>query len=355
MIELVFIVATFSAALVTVIQSVRSTSILVKIWGVSWLLCALISVLVWGVFRVNEFLGDHGANIVAVASFLLSYWAMYSRLGKIGERMTIGDLNTVIKTVVKETINYLQQGPPGEESVGLTQEDLREISRYVTDEIKSSLLSEISKSRRFSNEELLVIGNRLNVLMGDKLLTDAQAEGLAQKILEKIGPGIRGLESQAEGISFQDIFGACLELMGFEVENFRGKERPDHLLYTRNELIAVGSSKAYTITTSWTFTSQRVGEVELHEAKNQNLPLVLAVLNKATGRLWIRIIEPADLKGEIKDFSLTAPKWLWKPELTEKERQDMAESRRLAGKRLREMLKREETHRQMRRREKSYQ
>ena len=353
MFELIFIVATISAALLTVVQQIRTTSILVKIWGVSWLLCALVSVLVWWVFKVNEILGEYSANIVAASLFLPSYFLVYSRLGKIGGRVAIGDLNSIVKTAVKEAMDSIMQELAEEGGEGLGEEEIREISGRFADEIKASIRAEVSNSIQLLYGELSKVATRLVMLMGDKLLTDEQAEELARKIFEKIGPGIKGMESQAEGISFQDAVAAFIELMGFRVESFKGKEKPDHFLYAKNELIAIGSSKAYTITTSWTFHCQRIGEVELRAAKEGGLPLVLNVLNKATGRIWTKIIEPAEV-GKVEEFSLTAPRWLWKPELTDKDARDMAESRRVAGERLREMLVQVETRRRTRKAWKSY-
>lgn len=140
-------------------------------------------------------------------------------------------------------------------------------------------------------------------------------EDLKGELIQRL-VSAQGAQVQREGMEFQQESAQDFELLGFAVKNAKGREEPDHLLHANGRLVAVASAKSYTIKESWALNPPRAGEVEIEFARKHGVPLVCHILNKHTGREWVRVIPPEGL-GE--HFSITAPKWLWKPELAPEE------------------------------------
>lgn len=151
------------------------------------------------------------------------------------------------------------------------------------------------------------------------------------RIVQSVSGAVQGAATQREGIRFQDESAQDFEVLGFGVVNSEGRDKPDHLLYTGEKVVAVGSAKSLSIKESWTLNPERAGTAEVEVARKKSLPLVVHLLNKETGRKWMQVIEPEEVH---EDFTRTAPPWLWKPKLTADEERAMETSHREAGKRL---------------------
>jgi hypothetical protein len=154
------------------------------------------------------------------------------------------------------------------------------------------------------------------------------------RIVERFGEVVHGATDQREGIRFQDESAQDFEVLGFGVVNSEGRDKPDHLLYVGTKAVAVGSAKTLLIRGSWPLNPERVGKAEVDDARKRNLPLVVHLMNKENWRKWIVLIEPEEVK---KNFKITAPSWLWKPELNADEEREMEANHREAGEHLRQL------------------
>jgi hypothetical protein len=197
-------------------------------------------------------------------------------------------------------------------------------SESLHNDLKRMLTEQKQKFGEIANEVKQALKN-------GKALTDEEVG----KIADRVGEVVRGTTAQREGIDFQLESAQDFELLGFRVVNSEGRDKPDHLLYAGDKLVAVGSPKSLSIKESWTLNTDRAGKIETEVARERNLPLVVNIRNKENGRKWVCVIEPKDVQT---DFTKTAPSWLWKPKLTAAEEREMEASHHETAERLRQLL-----------------
>jgi hypothetical protein len=319
----VFVIAIALACLCTFYYSIFTPKWLARVWlgafSIYVSVYVSINVVVWQVVELSRQWANV-AGTAAFAGFYLLYW--YLSAGGMtppepDEEEDERYARELFKKVMNETISpYLSR----------ITEKLDKLPEMLKERIKTppseDELEKLAKQ---------IAGHVMKHIEGYRELTDEEIHRIADRVSEVI----QGATAQREGISFQLESAQDLEVLGFKVVNSEGRDKPDHLLYSGDKLVAMGSAKSLSIKDSWTLNTERAGKIEIEVARGRNLPLVVNIRNKENGREWACVIEPKDVQT---DFTITAPSWLWKPKLTAAEEREMEASHREAGERLRQLL-----------------
>lgn len=324
---LIFSVACMLAAMATLAYSVYTPNWLIRVWGGVFSICG-VTLVVCHILKLQDLLGEILANGIATGVLLLGYlgFCRYITRGTALSRVIDGDIAKLIANSTVEAfiplLQKIEKKVESRASEGLVLESINRLSGRV------DYLSLVFSSR----ENLKVIAEEVGNYLKDRLaISDEQIQDLVAKLA-----GIfQGTIAQREGIDFQNESALEFTLLGFRVVNFEGRDKPDHLLYAGDKLVAIASPKNLSIKESWTLTPERAGKIETEVAREKNLPLVVNIRNKENGRRWICVIEPKDVRT---DFTVTAPPWIWKTELTAADEREMELSHHHAADRLRRLL-----------------
>ncbi|KXA93770.1 hypothetical protein AKJ65_05990 [candidate division MSBL1 archaeon SCGC-AAA259E19] len=196
---------------------------------------------------------------------------------------------------------------------------------------EESIVEDISKKvgdRAVGRVEEVVEG------LGGDLIGEAfeDADDFAEKIGDKVAEIVVGADSFEKGQSFQRLTCQLLSLLGFEVVNHPPKGMPDHEVSINGSLqFAVGTRQSHETksrTVKW-----RDFQSGFNFARGRGVPFMIIWWNSSRDRLWIKVVEPAELDVEDeRGFKLTMPKWVWRGEekYTEQDDKDREKSYRRA-------------------------
>lgn len=154
-------------------------------------------------------------------------------------------------------------------------------------------------------------------------------EEIAKETTDRMSERLSGLSDYEAGQDYQLKSVREFESMGFDVDNYpSGGEYPDHVLSYADDIVGAVEVRHKKITKSTTLRRSNF-VTGFDYADRCDVPLVLKWWNPETDRLWLCVVEPNELDD---DFNLTVPIWLWRPELSRKEKtnmqRDLAKTRR---------------------------
>jgi hypothetical protein len=104
-----------------------------------------------------------------------------------------------------------------------------------------------------------------------------------------------GMANRTIGIEEQHKMADYLKSIGFDIKESHGAGEADYILRKDNEIVAIGSNKAYTLYDEPKRMQRRIStkdvEPEIILAKKLQMPLIVFVTNRKNGRRWACIIE----------------------------------------------------------------
>jgi hypothetical protein len=174
-------------------------------------------------------------------------------------------------------------------------------------------LDELRKEHKDSNGlsfELMDLCNKLDEKIA---IAEAKAEAL-DSIMEQQGQKTQqpqdqeintiltpqdGMANRTIGIEAQHEMARYLGEIGFDIKESHGAGEADYILRKDNEIVAIGSNKAYTLYDEPKRMQRRISskdvEPEIILAKKLQMPLIVFVTNRRNSRRWACIIKYDEL------------------------------------------------------------
>lgn len=144
-------------------------------------------------------------------------------------------------------------------------------------------------------EDQKILEARIEALSGTKEEVKEEDEGLTET---KLTP-LDGRASRTTGIEMQHEMARYLEGRGFEVTESNGPGQADYIIRYDDDIVAIGSNKAYTLTDEPKRMQRRISakdvEPELVLARKLKVSMVLFVTNIRNGRRWTQIVKVEEL------------------------------------------------------------
>lgn len=104
-----------------------------------------------------------------------------------------------------------------------------------------------------------------------------------------------GMANRTIGIEEQHKMADYLKSIGFDIKESHGAGEADYILRKNNEIVAIGSNKAYTLYDEPKRMQRRISlkdvEPEIILAKKLQIPLIVFVTNRKNSRRWACIIK----------------------------------------------------------------
>ncbi|MGI0061572.1 MAG: hypothetical protein ACREBA_03880, partial [Nitrosotalea sp.] len=148
------------------------------------------------------------------------------------------------------------------------------------------------------DEKNAILQARIEALDGTEEKTDQEDVISETKLTSQDGMANRiiGLEAQHEMARY-------LGEIGFDIKESRGAGEADYIIRKKDEIVAIGSNKAYMLYNEPKRMQRRISlkdvEPEIILAKKLQMPLVILVTNRKNGRRWAGLVP----EGELSQWS----------------------------------------------------
>ncbi|MHB8602683.1 MAG: hypothetical protein ACYC6W_01585 [Nitrosotalea sp.] len=146
------------------------------------------------------------------------------------------------------------------------------------------------------DEKNIILQSRIEALEQEKQdpETDTQ-DGVADVKLTSQD----GMANRTIGLEAQHEMARYLTEIGFDIKESRGAGEADFIIRKKDEIVAIGSNKAYMLYNEPKRMQRRISakdvEPEIILAKKLQMPLVVFVTNRRNGRRWACIIKQDEL------------------------------------------------------------
>jgi len=145
------------------------------------------------------------------------------------------------------------------------------------------------------DEKNIILQSRIEALEPEKQdeKTDTQDETGAKLTSQD------GMANRTIGLEAQHEMARYLTEIGFDIKESRGAGEADFIIRKKDEIVAIGSNKAYMLYNEPKRMQRRISskdvEPEMILARKLQVPMVILVTNRRNGRRWADIIKQDDL------------------------------------------------------------
>jgi predicted nuclease with TOPRIM domain len=217
---------------------------------------------------------------------------------KLGEYMSHLD-GTLVKIVTgfEELKDACYENVNFSENIRSTNDKVQQTLGEVKTELESlrGFTGEVVDLCNKLDEKNIILQSRIEALEPEKQDRDMDTQDEAGAKLTSQD----GMANRTIGLEAQHEMARYLGEIGFDIKESRGAGEADYIIRKKDEIVAIGSNKAYMLYNEPKRMQRRISskdvEPEIILAKKLQVPLVILVTNRRNGRRWVAIVSENDL------------------------------------------------------------
>ncbi|MHB8545218.1 MAG: hypothetical protein ACYDAJ_00425 [Nitrosotalea sp.] len=183
------------------------------------------------------------------------------------------------------------------ENIRSTNEKVQQTLGEVKTELESlrGFIGEVVDLCNKLDEKNIILQSRIEALEPEKQDRDMDTQDEAGAKLTSQD----GMANRTIGLEAQHEMARYLGEIGFDIKESRGAGEADYIIRKKDEIVAIGSNKAYMLYNEPKRMQRRISfkdvEPEVILAKKLQVPLVILVTNRRNGRRWASLVSEDEI------------------------------------------------------------